>query len=91
MPNINFRFTIQPYQTQAVNSVVKVFDTQPFQVSNRFRRDLGDIPSQSSLFMPNFEGDDIAAGYANADITLSDAQRIFNRFKKPIILLLIKI
>ena len=40
MPNINFRFTIQPYQTQAVNSVVKVFDTQPFQVSNRFRRDL---------------------------------------------------
>ena len=73
MPNINFRFTIQPYQTQAVNSVVKVFDTQPFQVSNRFRRDLGDMPSQSSLFMPNFEGEDIAAGYANADITLSDA------------------
>lgn len=74
MPNINFRFTIQPYQSQAVNSVVKVFDTQPFQVSNKFRRDLGNMPSQSSLFMPNFEGDDIAAGYANADITLSEAQ-----------------
>ena len=78
MPNINFRFTIQPYQTHAVNSVVKIFDTQPFQVSNRFRRDLGDMPSQSSLFMPNFEGDDIAAGYANADIILSDAKILKN-------------
>lgn len=78
MPNINFRFTIQSYQTQAINSVVKVFESQPFQVNNKFRRDLGAITYQDSLFMPNFEGDDIAAGYANADITLSDAQILKN-------------
>lgn len=31
MEDMKFRFTIQDYQTDAVNSVVKVFQGQPFQ------------------------------------------------------------
>lgn len=42
MADMKFKFTIQPYQTEAVDSVVGVFAGQPF--NDRFQRD--------SLFQP---------------------------------------
>jgi|GEM_PF-1706378 len=38
MAAMKFKFTIQGYQTDAVNSVVKVFSGQPFQDKVSYRR-----------------------------------------------------
>jgi type III restriction enzyme len=41
MAKMKFKFTIQDYQTSAVDSVVKVFAGQPFQDKVSYRRDTG--------------------------------------------------
>ena len=40
MAEMKFKFTIQPYQTEAVDSVVGVFAGQPFNDHFTYRRDL---------------------------------------------------
>ena len=40
MAEMNFKFTIQPYQTEAVDSVVGVFAGQPFNDHFTYRRDV---------------------------------------------------
>ena len=42
---MKFRFKIQQYQTDAVNSVVRVFDGQPKVEGLSYRRDIGNVPS----------------------------------------------
>ena len=42
---MKFRFKIQQYQTDAVNSVVRVFDGQPKVAELSYRRDIGNVPS----------------------------------------------
>lgn len=37
---MKFKFTIQPYQTEAVDSVVSVFSGQPFHDRFTYRRDV---------------------------------------------------
>ena len=39
MADMKFKFTIQPYQTEAVNSVVGVFAGQPYNDRFTYRRD----------------------------------------------------
>ena len=40
---MKFNFKIQQYQTDAVDSIVRVFMGQPFQELGRYRRDIGNI------------------------------------------------
>lgn len=73
---MKFKFTIQPYQTDAVNSVVDIFKGQTYTKPFKFVRDLGiekgkDVPSPS-LF------DDTDLGFANTRIVLSDEQLLIN-------------
>ena len=38
---MRFHFTVQPYQTDAVEAVVSVFDGQPYKAHTDYRRDVG--------------------------------------------------
>ena len=42
MADMKFKYTIQPYQTEAVESVVGVFAGQPFNDRFTYRRDVDD-------------------------------------------------
>ena len=53
MSGMKFKFTIQSYQTDAVNSVVKVFVGQPFQDKVSYRRDTGSQDLNRNLFNMN--------------------------------------
>lgn len=62
MADMKFKFTIQQYQTDAVNSVVQVFSGQPFQDRIRYRRDVG----KGDMSMFETDGDNL--GFANAPV-----------------------
>ena len=73
MSDMKFKFTIQPYQTEAVESVVNVFGGQPNHDHFTYRRDVGnnyepDLISNESEFI----------GFANAKIELSTSQLLGN-------------
>jgi len=75
MNEMKFKFTIQPYQTEAVDSVVNVFAGQPFNDRFTYRRDV-DIsriqePAEADPFL----------GFANAKIQLS-AQQLLENIRK---------
>lgn len=55
MAERKFKFTIQQYQTDAVDSVVKVFAGQPFQDRISYRRDLGMQTAERNIF--NYKGE----------------------------------
>ena len=40
---MKFRFKIQEYQTDAVDSVVRVFSGQPYSSGLTYRRDIGEV------------------------------------------------
>ena len=71
---MKFKFNIQPYQTKAVESVVKVFDGQPFYDGFTYRIDAAEF-SLNQLSFNNF------IGYANNKIALSHEQ-ILNNINK---------
>ena len=88
---MKFRFKIQQYQTDAVDSVVRVFAGQPYSSGVSYRRDVGEIkpliepvgPVQMSLLPPDQSSlfdvdpmDDI--GYLNENLMLTDAQLLNN-------------
>ncbi len=66
---MKLKFKVQPYQTNAVESVVDCFAGQPFVSNASFRIDPGK-KSQASL---EFE-----TGFRNADIQLTDVQLVNN-------------
>ena len=68
MSDMKFKFTIQPYQTDAVESVVKVFEGQPKNDSFTYRRDV-----EVSRTLENWQvsEEELAIGYANAKIAAS--------------------
>ena len=74
---MKFNFKIQAYQTEAVDSVIDVFQGQPYINNNTYIWDRGKVPDtqQESLYQ-NDKPDDI--GYSNADILLADAQLLQN-------------
>ena len=61
---MKFKFTIQPYQTEAVESVTGVFAGQGFASPLSYRRDVPQAV-QASLF-DGEAGDDFTMGFANA-------------------------
>lgn len=80
---MKFQFTIQPYQTDAVKSVVNIFAGQPYSEKVSYVRDLGITkkPSfeQSSMFdKSKAEKAEELLGFANARIELTDEQLLLN-------------
>jgi type III restriction enzyme len=67
---LKFKFKIQQYQTDAVNSVVNVFAGQPFQDKVSYIRDLGIVKKvkQTSFYDMPFTGEDESHGFENAEI-----------------------
>lgn len=84
---MKFRFKIQPYQTDAVESVVRVFKGQPYSDGASYRRDLGEVKpvlapvdQQMSLFPPaQISMDEVDdTGYLNEALQLTDEQLLKN-------------
>jgi type III restriction enzyme len=69
---MKFKFKIQPFQTDAVESVVRVFNGQPKQDRVSYRRDVGTLDATRLKF------DDDEAGYKNAAIEISGDQILKN-------------
>ncbi len=78
MAAMKFKFTIQGYQTDAVNSVVKVFSGQPFQDKVSYRRDAGSQDDDRTLFNWQQSDEDLFMGVANAPVALSGTQLLHN-------------
>ena len=71
MAEMKFKFTIQPYQTEAVDSVVGVFAGQPFNDHFTYRRDV-EIKRDVTNWMPSDE--ELYMGFANAKVQLDYGQ-----------------
>lgn len=69
---MKFKYTIQPYQTEAVNSVVGVFAGQPFNDRISYRRDVAE--DAGNLFSQN----EPQEGFANAKLQLDSGQLLDN-------------
>jgi type III restriction enzyme len=74
---MKFKFKIQPFQTEAAESIVKVFAGQHNYGLSKYRRDLGKrIPQEQSTleeYDPEFE-----SGYRNAEVELTREQLLRN-------------
>lgn len=76
MADMKFKFTIQPYQTDAVDSTVEVFAGQPFNDRYTYRRD---VPaSETPLFAASMPDDELFMGFANARLQLDNVQILSN-------------
>lgn len=78
MAEMKFKFTIQDYQTQAVGSVVRVFNGQLFQDKLTYRRDTGSQVLTPTLFGGNSSSDALDMGFANAPVALDSMQLLRN-------------
>lgn len=72
---MKFKFKVQDYQTEAVESIVKVFIGQPKQGFSKYRRDIGKQNLQTTL---DDQYSEFEMGYRNADIELSKDQLLKN-------------
>jgi type III restriction enzyme len=70
---MKFKFKIQQYQSDAVESTVSVFAGQPSKTNAQYRRDLG---KQKQQLKAEFEEEYV--GYRNADVELSSSQLLEN-------------
>ena len=70
---MKFKFKIQQYQTDAVESTVSVFAGQPSKTNAQYRRDLG---KQKQQLRAEFEEEFV--GYRNADVELNANQLLEN-------------
>ena len=70
---MKFKFKIQQYQTDAVESTVDVFAGQPSKTNAQYRRDLGKQKQQLKAVF-----DDEYVGYRNADVELNANQLLEN-------------
>lgn len=78
MAAMKFKFTIQGYQTDAVNSVVRVFSGQPFQDKVGYRQDAGTQDDDRNLFNWQQSDEDLFMGFANAPVSLNGTQLLHN-------------
>lgn len=72
---MKFKFTIQPYQTEAVDSVTGVFAGQPFNDHFTYRRDAAPQRTAESWLQTEEEQ---YLGFANARVELSAGQLLEN-------------
>ena len=83
---MKFNFKIQGYQTEAVESIVKVFEGQGYHSGLDYIRDLGSLEVQPKDQQLSFLGDEFgeqieledATGYKNAEIVLTDDRLLQN-------------
>ena len=85
---MKFRFKIQQFQTDAVNSVVRVFEGQPKVSDTSYRRDIGEQPKmlqpaeEQLSFLPSdqLDFDDVVdeTGFLNERIHLSEDDLLNN-------------
>lgn len=75
MADMKFKFTIQPYQTEAVESVVSVFAGQPFNDHFTYRRDVEIKRDVTNWYVSDEE---LYMGFANAKVQLDYGQLITN-------------
>ena len=80
---MKFHFTVQPYQTEAVEAVVRVFEGQPYASRTAYRRDVGVAQgnllsgqeSYTNTPLLTAEADD---GFRNEELHLSKEQLLTN-------------
>ena len=75
MADMKFKFTIQPYQTEAVESVVNVFAGQPYSDRVAYRRD---VELKGKLLDQNDNDDLFFMGFANNRVQLESGQLLAN-------------
>lgn len=75
MADMKFKFTIQPYQTEAVSSVTDVFVGQPYQDRFSYRRDAQIKRDVTNWKIPDEE---LYMGFANAKVQLDFGQLLEN-------------
>ena len=75
MADMKFKFTIQPYQTEAVESVVGVFAGQPFNARFTYRSDVEIKRDVTNWMIPEEE---LYMGFANASVQLDSGQLLNN-------------
>lgn len=90
MSEMKFKYTIQQYQSDAVDSVVKVFSGQPFNDRIHYRLDTGNDSknkpgnsllstlSPEELSAGNISGIQSELGFYNAPVALSIGQLVKN-------------
>nr|NNM89840.1 DEAD/DEAH box helicase family protein [Bacilli bacterium] len=74
---MKFQFKIQPFQTEAAESVVKVFAGQTKHGESKFRRDVGNLKGELDEFDSEFDLE-FETAYRNADVELSKEQLLKN-------------
>jgi type III restriction enzyme len=72
---MKFNFKIQPFQTEAVESVIRVFYGQPKQERVSYRHDIGKNADSTGQFLIQFDDE---TGYRNAEVGLSDDELLKN-------------
>ena len=72
---MKFRFKIQQYQTDAVESTVEVFAGQPSQGGATYRRDLG---KRETVHQISFDDKEQETGYRNQDVRLTSSELLEN-------------
>ena len=77
---MKFKFKIQQYQTDAVESTVNVFVGQPSKTNMQYRRDLG---KQKPQLRTEFEEEYV--GYRNADVELNTSQLLENIHQQQVL------
>lgn len=75
MADMKFKFTIQPYQTEAVDSVVGVFAGQPFHDRFTYRRD---VEVERTLENWQMSEEELSMGFANNQVRLEPGQLLTN-------------
>lgn len=72
---MKFKFKIQPFQSEATESIVKVFSGQPKQGVFKYRRDVGKRKAQATIDEQDIE---FEMGYRNADVEVTKEQLLKN-------------
>ena len=75
MADMKFRFTVQPYQTEAVDSVVNVFAGQPYNDRFTYRRD---VKIERTMLHDEISDEELYMGFANAKLLLGAADLLKN-------------
>ena len=79
MADMKFKYTIQPFQTDAVESVADVFQGQPYSDVLTYRRDMGvSAPAPAQMALALEDEIDLSIGYANGAMRLSSDQLLEN-------------
>lgn len=75
---MKLKFKVQPYQTNAVESVMDCFAGQPALSGIGYRVDPGKVAGATAAPQADWIGKEEATGFRNADIQLSEAQVLAN-------------